>query len=356
MRNITVAGLVFAALLSFTACDDGGTTPTDGRSPLETLQAVGSAFGNRDTTALDVLLTSDFRFYFDENDVGSEVNGYTIPASWGRAIFLTALGNMFESVYSVSFSFDESDVGEPRKGDTTYETGDVDVSFTVMVDYVNGFAATGPLTFRFTLDTADRADFWSLDNIRDYTSSAVLERMWSFGTILAAYYAGSDGGEWMPAEALEALEESFNGRDIGLFKDVLAPDVVFHFDPHDVGGSVGDYIIPESWGYGDLTSAVGNMFDAAYSIEFMVSTVNVGDPGEGAEGFKANNVLIDLLVLVEPTYGYGAHGLCDYEFVNAGFGLSNDWVITDWWDKTASYGTYGSPSPSSLGRILAAFK
>ncbi len=357
MRTPLVTGLALAVLLSFTACDDGGTTPTDGRPALETLRAFKTAFNNQDANALDGLLTSDFRFYFDEDDVGTEVNGYTIPASWGRAIFLTAVGNMFGATDTVTFSFDESDVGEPGKGDTTYETGDVEVTLKVMIDAHNWYEVIGPLTFYFTLDTADGTDAWSLENIKDFTSITMLEEDWSFGRILALFYAGSDGtDERTPVEALEDLEESFNAYDIELFKDVLAPEVTFHFDPSDVGGWVGDYEIPESWGYDELTSAVENMFDQAYSIDFTVTTADVGDPDEGATEFTADDVQVTLVVMIDSTNGYMANGYCDFGFENVGYGGYDDWLVIDWWDKTVSYGTFESPRPWSLGMILAAFK
>jgi hypothetical protein len=355
MRRLNIAVLVLALFLAFTACDDGGTTPIPGNTPLETLQAFRTAFNNGDTNALDGLLTSDFRFHFDEDDVGTDVNGYTIPASWGRDIFLTAVGNMFGATETVTFSFVESDVGEPGKGYTSYETGDVEVTLKATIDAYNWYEVIGPLTFYFTLDTADGTDVWSLENIKDFTSITMLEQDWSFGRILALFYAGSDDGR-TPAEALEALEESFNGRNIELFKDVLAPDVVFHFDPHDVGGSVGDYEIPESWGYDELTSPVENMFDVAYDIDFSVSTDYVGDPDDGATEFTAKDVHVRLLVMIDPNNGYLPQGFCDFRFENAGYAGYDDWVITDWWDKTASYSTSGLKVPVSLGRVLASFK
>ncbi|UCE26434.1 MAG: hypothetical protein JSW52_08770 [Candidatus Coatesbacteria bacterium] len=356
MKNITIVGLVFAVLLFFTACGDGGTTPIPGNTPLETLQAFRTAFNNGDTNALDGLLPSNFRFHFDADDVGTEVNGYTIPASWGRAVFLTAVGNMFGATETVTFSFDESDVGEPRKGDTTYETGNVEVTFKAMIDDYNWYEVIGPLTFYFTLDSADGTDLWSLENIKDFTSITMLEEGWSFGRILALFYASSDNDEGRtPAETLEALEESFNAYSIDLFKDVLAPDVTFHFDQNDVGDDVGGYVIPESWGYGDLTGAVGNMFDQAYSIEFSIVTNDVGEPDVGATEFTAKDVEIRLLVMVDATNGFLPQGFCDFRFVNVGSAGYDDWIITDWWDKTAYGGMEEPTTPASLGVVLAVY-
>jgi hypothetical protein len=164
---------------------------------------------------------------------------------------------------------------------------------------------------------------------------------------------GEDGRT--PAEALEALEDSFNAHDVELFKDVLAPEVIFHFDPNDVGDDVGGFIIPESWGYDDLVSAVGNMFDQAYSIDFSVSTADVGDPDEGATEYTAEAVHVRLLVMIDAGNGFLAEGFCGFRFINAGFGNNDDWVITDWWDYTAPAGTFESAEMPSLGKILAGF-
>jgi hypothetical protein len=165
---------------------------------------------------------------------------------------------------------------------------------------------------------------------------------------------GEDGRT--PAETLEALEDSFNAHDVELFKDVLAPEMTFHFDESDVGDDVGGYEIPETWGYDDLVSAVGNMFDQAYSIDFDVTTANVGDPDEGATDFTAEDVHVRLLVMVNAGNGLMADGFCDFRFENTGYGGYDDWVITDWWDYTAVSGVQESLVPVSLGNIFALFK
>ena len=157
-------------------------------------------------------------------------------------------------------------------------------------------------------------------------------------------------------EGLNNFTPVFNAHDIELFKDALAPDLTFYFDPNNVGDWVGDYEIPEFWGYDDLTSAVENMFDQAYSISFSIVTTGVGDPDEGATEYVAYNVYIDILVMVDSQNGYMASGPCDFGFENSGYGRYDDWVVTDWWDNTA-YGRAEEPlSPASLGIILAVFK
>lgn len=365
MRRFPIVILAATVLLFFNACDDEGTTPPDDgdgdgggggalTTPLGTLEAFRDALNGQNTSGLDGLLTGGFTFYFDEDDVGETVGDYTIPASWNGSVFLCAVGNMLKSAYSVSFYFDESDVGEPLAGETTYETGEVGISLTVMVDSTNGYAVTGPMTFRFWLDSLTEDEVWLLSNMKDFTSYGRENE--SFGKILAFYYQQESGEGRPPAGTLKALEKSFNARDIDLFKDVLAPEMIFHFDPQDVGDDVGGFIIPETWGYNDIVSAVGNMFDQVYSIDFSVSTADVGDPDEGADEFTAKDVQVRLLVMIDPTNGYLAQGFCAFRFVNAGTGDNDDWVISDWWDYTAVGGVHELPESVSLGIILALFK
>jgi hypothetical protein len=362
MRRFRMVILAAAVLLSFAACEDGGTTPPDdgdgdgggARTSLETIQAFRDALNSRDTGSLENLLTDGFRFYFDEDDVGETVGDYTIPTSCNGSVFLCAVGNMLKSAYAVSFYFDESDVGGPAEGDTTYETGEVDISLTVMLDSLNGFLVTGSVTFRFWLDSSAEDEVWLLSNMKDFTSYGAGSE--SFGKILAFYYQQESGEGRPPAGTLKALEKSFNASDIDLFKDVLAPEMAFHFDASDVGSWVGDYEIPETWGYDELISAVGNMFDQVYSIDFTVSTGNVGEPDEGADEFFANNVQVRLLVMIDSTNGYLAQGFCGFRFINTGTGDNDDWVISDWWDYTAVGGVQELLEPVSLGKILALFK
>ena len=53
MRNGIIFTTVVVLLLSFTACDDGGTTPTLGNTPAQVLETLERAFQDRDTELLD---------------------------------------------------------------------------------------------------------------------------------------------------------------------------------------------------------------------------------------------------------------------------------------------------------------
>jgi hypothetical protein len=180
--------------------------------------------------------------------------------------------------------------------------------------------------------------------------------------ILLSFTACDDAGTTTPplgntpAQVLRSLIYAFNSRDIDTLDTALADDFTFYFDPNDVGNIIGDYEIPFSWGREDMLTACGNMYDLAYHIDFDVEYETVTEPDDGATEYVASNVYIDILVMVDSQNGYVASGPCDFGFENSGYAGYDDWVITDWWDRTSSYGTLVSPSPSSLGRILAAFK
>jgi hypothetical protein len=155
-----------------------------------------------------------------------------------------------------------------------------------------------------------------------------------------------------PAQVLRSLIYAFNSRDIETLDAALAEDFTFHFDPNDVGKQVGDYTIPESWGKEEFLEAVGNLFLEAYDIQMDINTSNVGTPDEDDTTYSAQDVEVNLL---DATNGFIGDGFCDFAFVNEGANGADDWVISDWWDKTGYGGTFESVGMWSLGKILAWF-
>jgi len=191
MRNVTAAGLVFATLLSFTACDDGGTTlPPFGNTPAQVLEALERAFQERDAELLGQLLDTDFTFYFDPNDVGKEVGDYTIPESWGREDMLTACGNMITEAYSIDIRLTSTEVGEPDEGATEFLANNVQIRLLVMEDPVYGALAQGFCDFGFVNDDSAGYDDWTIIDWWDRTAvSGTFESTEesSLGEILALY-------------------------------------------------------------------------------------------------------------------------------------------------------------------------
>ncbi len=163
-----------------------------------------------------------------------------------------------------------------------------------------------------------------------------------------------------PAYVLKNVEIAFNERDINLLKAMLSESFVFYFDPRDVGRSPpgSEYVIPESWSYTEFWQALNNMFDKAYSINLAIPTGRVGTPGENETTYKANNINISFLVMIDSLNGFIAEGgYCNFEFERyESAGGKKYWRLTGWWDRT-SQGHDENPGAGgeSLGKILALF-
>jgi hypothetical protein len=164
-----------------------------------------------------------------------------------------------------------------------------------------------------------------------------------------------------PAHVLRNVEISFNGGKITLLKAMLSTNFVFYFDPRDVGSSPPGktYLIPESWSYTEFWQAANNMFRNAYRISLLIQTARVGIPGENETTYRADNIDLSLLVMIDDLNGYIADkGYCNFEFERyEGAGGKKYWRLTKWWDRTSqSYDEYPGVTPTSLGRILALYK
>jgi len=79
------------ALLALSCGEEEGVAPQEPdrfapTSPANVLKNVGLAFTNRDVDLLKAMLSTNFVFYFDPDDVGQRVPGsqYVIPESWNR--------------------------------------------------------------------------------------------------------------------------------------------------------------------------------------------------------------------------------------------------------------------------------
>jgi hypothetical protein len=164
-----------------------------------------------------------------------------------------------------------------------------------------------------------------------------------------------------PANCLKCVEVSFNGRDAVLLDDMLSKAFVFYFDPGDVGQyppGGGRYNIPESWSRAQFKTAVNNMFTKAHSVSLSITTEKVGTPDPNATTFRADNVTVEFLVMVDELNGYLANaGYCNFEFER----YENEkgqklWYLTGWWDNTNVSGDANpATGPSSVGKILACF-
>jgi hypothetical protein len=138
----------------------------------------------------DYIIGEEFVFWFDPDDVGDVVGGYTIPAYWEKADFMQAINNMFNQAYSIDFKIPileagEDAFGKPADGDTTFLKSNVTISLTVMVDATSGYIAQGICDFGFAKDSDS---LWRLSMWKDHTAQLVCTEPSSLGEILAMYY------------------------------------------------------------------------------------------------------------------------------------------------------------------------
>jgi hypothetical protein len=111
MRYVTLLIVVFV-LATLIACED--SVGPGGNSPADVLELVQESFNTRAVSVLDGVLSDDFTFYFDPRDVGDDVGGFVIPASWGRDDHMAACENMLSQIYSIDFNINTTDVGDPE--------------------------------------------------------------------------------------------------------------------------------------------------------------------------------------------------------------------------------------------------
>ncbi len=164
-----------------------------------------------------------------------------------------------------------------------------------------------------------------------------------------------------PATVLKAVQISFNQRYIDYLKKSLSPEFIFYFDPRDVGASPPGkpgYKIPESWSHDDFTKAANGMLNMAYSISLFVRVGPLHEPGENETTYKAENVTISLLVMVDEVNGFMIDkGFCDFAF-EAYYNEQKEkrWRLTGWWDFTSGgYDESAAVAPGSLGKLLALY-
>ncbi len=164
-----------------------------------------------------------------------------------------------------------------------------------------------------------------------------------------------------PANVLKNVAISFNQRDVNLLKAMLGPSFVFYFDPRDVGqrppGKT--YLIPESWSRTEFLQAAKNMFDKAYAINLSIPTGRVGTPGENETTYRADNISLSLLVMIDELNGFIADGgYCNFEFERyESAGGKKYWRLTGWWDRTSEFfDEYPGVEPVSLGKVLVLYR
>jgi hypothetical protein len=164
-----------------------------------------------------------------------------------------------------------------------------------------------------------------------------------------------------PANVLKCVEVSFNQRDAKIISNVLSDGFVFYFDPDDVGQNPpgSNYVIPETWSCDVFKVVLTKMYRKAFSISLTIPTGKVGTPDPNETTYKAENVTIQLLVMIDELNGYLANcGYCNFAFERYdGPKGEKLWRLTKWWDNTGvSYDANPALTPTSLGKVLSLYR
>jgi hypothetical protein len=97
----------------------------------------------------------------------------------------------------------------------------------------------------------------------------------------------------------------------------------------------------------------------AYSVSLYIPASQIGTPDPGQNKYRADNVSISLLVMVDDLNGFIADGgYCNFAFeVYYNEKEEKRWRLTGWWDFTSAHADEAPGlEPTSLGMILAMYK
>jgi len=182
---------LFGGVLITAGCGDEDAAPTeagpyDATEPKYVLANVELAFNRGDVNLLSDCLAGEFKFFFDVDDIGQKIDGYTIPASWARDEFLAAADNMFAETRDISLTDHWREIGTPAPGETSFQAADVPLEIVVVVDAGNGYAFDdGTCDYEFAKEPTR---IWHLAKWRDRSRECGCLGPATFGRILARYH------------------------------------------------------------------------------------------------------------------------------------------------------------------------
>ncbi len=121
-------------------------------TPGKTLESLAWVWtSNREIENYSALLTADYLFYWDPNDVGDVMpqTGYQIPQSWDRETDVQATGNMFAQAYDIRLQvLNAGDFDDPSIPGDYYRADNVLLQFYLWSDGPDSAVlATGPCDF-----------------------------------------------------------------------------------------------------------------------------------------------------------------------------------------------------------------
>lgn len=125
-KKILILTVAITAAAGFLSCNGGTSTgPGDGdggttNTPSDVVDSLEQAINARNEIAYRALMHDSMTFYFDGDDVGRDVNGYAISASWPLSIDYAEIKSLYANTYSINCEIDENAVGQPTTEAETY--------------------------------------------------------------------------------------------------------------------------------------------------------------------------------------------------------------------------------------------
>jgi hypothetical protein len=133
-------------ILSGTACEEEVEPPPPPpdrlapTSPVNVLKNVELAFNDRDINLFKDMLSENFIFYFDPDELGRRPGGKRrIPESYSYTEIVRRVNDLFETAYSISMSIDTRNVRDPGPAETTFRADNIKVTLIVKETELKGF-------------------------------------------------------------------------------------------------------------------------------------------------------------------------------------------------------------------------
>ncbi|MCP4231788.1 MAG: hypothetical protein GY771_16790 [bacterium] len=200
MKRILLISLTLSVLLGV-ACKDP-VAPVVGNgagSPRDCIELLVRAINGGNIAGYRTLLAPDYTFYFNDADVGDEVDGYTIPETWDLDEESAAMGNMFDEAYYITCTIPLSDIGDPPDGGDTFTATEIPISLLVMLDADNGLIANkGNIEFAFEKVTEGDGYYWRITGWHDFTFAKKGVESVSLGEMKVIYYVDQTSKEIEP--------------------------------------------------------------------------------------------------------------------------------------------------------------
>ncbi len=173
--RFSLAAALAGALLLACGEEEENTTPTPlvNDSPANCLKVVAASWRDKDYGHFKPCVSPNFIFYFNPNDAGQNVGGYTIPVSWNRTEMLSAIQKMLDEAYSINVNIPTTTVGKPGGGATTWRAHDVVITMTLMIEPGTGYrVGAGYCNFAFEKYEENSEARWRLTAWWDFTSES----------------------------------------------------------------------------------------------------------------------------------------------------------------------------------------